>query len=47
MSFDDIPEDKTESYPCPEPDCEGNITLISNNTACWECDECEFSQPDK
>ena len=37
MSFDDIPEDKQESYPCK---CGGNITKNKNGN--WECDSCGF-----
>ena len=36
---EDIPEDKKESYLCP--DCPaGNITQTSDNV--WECDTCNF-----
>ena len=39
MSFEDIPEDVEESYPCPN--CEnGNIT--KNKDGEWECDTCDF-----
>lgn len=40
-SFDDIPEDKEESYPCPA--CEdGNLT--ENSDGSWSCDngECQY-----
>lgn len=43
MSFEDIPEDKEESYPCPR--CEhGNVTEI--NDGHWECDTCDWFNPD-
>lgn len=39
MNFDDIPEDKEESYPCPK--CEvGNVILNENGS--WECDACDW-----
>jgi len=41
MSFDSIPEDKEESYPCPE--CGGSVTKQNNY---WECDSCEFCAND-
>ncbi len=37
MSFEDIPEDLEESYPCK---CGGNITL--NKDGQWVCDDCDF-----
>lgn len=37
--FDDIPEDKHESYPCP--DCEGNI--VQNKEGFWHCDSCAWN----
>ncbi len=40
MSFEDIPEDLKESYPCP--DCEqGSVTLNFDETE-WECDTCNY-----
>ena len=40
--FDDIPEDKEESFQCPK--CgSGNVTL-SPNLMWWECDECDFGE---
>lgn len=39
VNFDDIPEDKEESYPCPK--CEvGNVILNENGS--WECDACDW-----
>ena len=35
-----IPEDKIESYPCPN--CEGGNVTSSNNKETWECDSCDF-----
>lgn len=36
--FDDIPEDKEPSYPCPE--CEnGRVTQMGFD---WTCDTCPF-----
>jgi len=37
MSFDDIPEDKTQAFEC---DCGGTIT--KNERGVWECDLCDF-----
>lgn len=39
MSFDDIPEDKAECYPCPVCDT-GNFCEIKK--AHWECDNCLY-----
>lgn len=43
MSFDSIPEDKEESFPC---DCGGNLTKDKNTSEdimqSWECDNCNF-----
>ena len=42
MSFEDIPEDKIESYPCPE--CEhGNVIPKVSLIPGWECDTCNFN----
>lgn len=38
MSFDSIPEDKIESYPCDE--CGGNVT--KDDKGYWSCDNCTF-----
>ncbi len=41
MSFDDIPEDTRESFPCQE--CySGDVTL--NDDGWWECSECDFKR---
>jgi ribosomal protein L37AE/L43A len=37
MSFDDIPEDNEESYPCVN--CGGSIT--QNIDGDWECNTCD------
>ena len=40
MSFEDIPEDVRQGYPCP--DCEdGSVTLNFDATK-WECDTCNY-----
>jgi ribosomal protein L37AE/L43A len=36
VSFDDIPEDEEESFPC---DCGGSITK-DEVTGLWSCDDC-------
>ena len=40
MSFDEIPEDVHEGYPC---DCGGSITKYDGK---WRCDTCDFEAPD-
>ena len=48
MSFEDIPEDKQESYPCPE--CQtGKIEEIkvSGGIIVWACDSCDFAMEGK
>jgi len=42
MSFDAIPEDKEQSFPCPDCDA-GSIKL---NGQRWECDSCDFLAPE-
>ncbi len=54
MSFDEIPENKIESYPCK---CGGNITkkcdkngyaiLNDCNRVVWECDKCLFQASER
>lgn len=39
MSFDDIPEDIEQSFPC---ECGGNITM--NHAGHWVCDQCGFDR---
>jgi ribosomal protein L37AE/L43A len=39
MSFDNIPENKKESFPCG---CGGSITLDLKINI-WECDECNYT----
>lgn len=41
-TFDDIPEDDQESYPCS---CGGNI--IKEEIGVWECDTCNIIMEDK
>lgn len=41
MSFEDIPEDTKESYPCPKCDT-GSIT-IKIEIALWACDNCDYT----
>jgi ribosomal protein L37AE/L43A len=42
MSFDDIPEDREQSYPCPE-DCGGNVVeQVSEDGIMFECDKCDW-----
>lgn len=43
MGFEDIPEDRPESFPC---ECGGNIMLNDEKTL-WECDLCTFSRENK
>ena len=38
MTPESIPEDREESYPCPE--CDGNVT---KKGVIWACDKCDFS----
>ena len=40
MSFDDIPEDEVETFPCPQ--CPGDVTL--SRQGIWECDSCDFAK---
>jgi hypothetical protein len=40
MSYpEEIPEDREESYPCPDEECQGTVT---SNGKRWECNECSF-----
>ena len=43
MSFDEIPENKSEGYPCPEC-AQGSVTIDSDG--CWSCDKCDFCRED-
>lgn len=44
MSFDEIPENLHESYPCPT--CrDGEVT--KNEKHIWECNCCEFTHHDE
>ena len=46
MAFDDIPEDREESYPCMQPVahregiCGGDITKQPNGF--WQCNDCGY-----
>ena len=40
MSFEDIPEDARESYPCPN--CETGNIVLSFDESQWECDTCNY-----
>jgi len=37
-SFDSIPEDREESFPCPQCN-DGNVVLRDDE---YECDKCDF-----
>lgn len=39
MSFDEIPENEIEGYPC---DCGGSITKYDDDK--WCCDSCNFTK---
>lgn len=41
MSFEDIPEDKAQSFPCPEG-CGGNVVKDKNQGNLWQCDNCNW-----
>lgn len=43
MGFENIPEDRSESFPC---ECGGDIRLNDKKTL-WECDTCDFSRENK
>lgn len=39
MGFEDIPEDRCQSFPCEH--CEGgNVTEVRKGF--WECDNCDY-----
>jgi ribosomal protein L37AE/L43A len=40
MGFEAIPEDKQESYPCPE--CEAGAVTQCDVTGDWTCDSCDW-----
>ena len=44
MSFDDIPEDLRESFPCPN--CTDGSVEYDNDTDFWECEKCNFKKTD-
>jgi hypothetical protein len=39
MPPEDIPEDREESYPCPDEECQGSLT---SNGKHWTCSECSL-----
>lgn len=40
MAHDDIPEDKQESYQCPE--CKKGNVIQCDVTGDWTCDNCDW-----
>jgi ribosomal protein L37AE/L43A len=40
MSFEDIPEDREESYACSK--CHFGSVTQNIITGAWECDKCDF-----
>jgi len=44
MSFDDIPEDREESFPCPVSGCGGNVAKDGSG---WGCDKCGWRKQEK
>lgn len=45
MGFEDIPEDREVSFPCPISGCKGNVIEIHNDLGelrGWECDTCHW-----
>lgn len=42
MAFDDIPEDREQSFPCLNDGCDGNIT---KQGMMWQCDKCNWVAP--
>ena len=44
MSFDEIPENEHEGYPC---ECGGSITMhVEDGLKHWVCDTCDFDAID-
>lgn len=41
MSFDDIPEDRQQEFPCPE--CSNGSVYFNKEVEQWLCDTCDFS----
>lgn len=41
-SFDDIPEDRELSFPCPEG-CGGDVTQNILNKKKWRCNNCDWT----
>ena len=44
MAFDDIPEDREESYPC---ECGGEISQDKDQGGKWQCNKCDWMPPQK
>lgn len=42
MSFDEIPENKRELYPCPNDSCDGEVEIDENEN--WSCNKCSFKK---
>lgn len=42
MSFDEIPENSHEEYPCP--DCDNGNVSSDDNGHTWTCDKCDFER---
>ena len=46
MSFEDIPEDREESYSCPTG-CGGNVSQDPEQGNMWQCDTCDWAPINK
>ena len=44
MSFDDIPEDREQSFPCPTG-CGGDVTQDPKQGMQWQCNQCDWMPP--
>jgi ribosomal protein L37AE/L43A len=47
MAFDDIPEDREQSFPCPNEGCDGDITQDKKQGGLWQCNKCDWVPPAK
>ena len=47
MAFDDIPEDREQSFPCPNEGCDGDITQDKKQGGLWQCNKCDWVPPPK